>query len=568
MSVVIVHPRDGVFLGEAMGLGFWSKLDPVGQDAAPTFTSVTEAERFMRSWEGGRPEGVVFRAVETDRNGTHASLEACVKAGLPAWDPNAKSLSSIEDETSARGMLAKAQLMDDRLDGHATFMHAAARAAQILENPDRHISLADGKYRMAVDRNVDGKPMMAQVNRKGEPWRYLMDGEPHLVVANEAEKALRLKKALLELGSYSDFSRHVASLQSTGDKASATQLEALGDLIGEQLKPIASDVDRVSTLRGSDLLHVAIPGQNYRVAQGSEGGLFVVHDDGRKESHVGDNLLLAAGYALETAQNAVVEIGGGYLARVAGASRQNAPASPSLESADHVDRQEAWPTPRGEGSINSSRSMKMADTATAEKTESKKKPLLAERIAALSPADARAEFTKAVDDALKVPAKGGQMMRDGVPQFYPSFQVQVAKAELEAHGKAGAELPEKASKNVASVLKTFEGAVKQPEFTPLTADKKPERTGTEHSGKKGIAHLAETFGDATRAGSTSLKFRAVHLDPAKMKAIIAKMPDDKVKGELETFRRAQNDSITRTRANMAAKEAAKSRNKEAAGVER
>lgn len=210
----------------------------------------------------------------------------------------------------------------------------------------------------------------------------------------------------------------------------------------------------------------------------------------------------------------------------------------------------------------------MADTATAEKTESKKKPLLAERIAALSPADARAEFTKAVDDALKVPAKGGQMMRDGVPQFYPSFQVQVAKAELEAHGKAGAELPEKASKNVASVLKTFEGAVKQPEFTPLTADKKPERTGTEHSGKKGIAHLAETFGDATRAGSTSLKFRAVHLDPAKMKAIIAKMPDDKVKGELETFRRAQNDSITRTRANMAAKEAAKSRNKEAAGVER
>lgn len=73
-----------------MGLGFWSKLDPVGQDAAITFQSVREAKRVVRSWET-RPTGIQYKQVRADitkKDGSvYASIEACFRAGLPGWDP-------------------------------------------------------------------------------------------------------------------------------------------------------------------------------------------------------------------------------------------------------------------------------------------------------------------------------------------------------------------------------------------------------------------------------------------------------------------------------------------------
>jgi len=84
MAVVITHPEMGIYLGSAMGLGFWSKLDPVGQPSAVTFTSVSDAEDYMATWDGGRPEGVGFADVVPDE-GQYASIAACVRAGLDGW---------------------------------------------------------------------------------------------------------------------------------------------------------------------------------------------------------------------------------------------------------------------------------------------------------------------------------------------------------------------------------------------------------------------------------------------------------------------------------------------------
>jgi len=92
-ACVIVHPEMGVYLGSCLGLGFWSKLDPVGQAAAATFDSVEDAETFMGAWESGRPAGVTFTEVVPDL-GTHASPEACVAAGLDRWDPDASRIQS------------------------------------------------------------------------------------------------------------------------------------------------------------------------------------------------------------------------------------------------------------------------------------------------------------------------------------------------------------------------------------------------------------------------------------------------------------------------------------------
>jgi len=84
MAVVIYHDIDGIFLGSAMGLGFWSKIDPVGQDAAVTFPNEADAKAYMEQWTEGQPEGVKLVDVVVDDRG-YASMAACVLAGLPAW---------------------------------------------------------------------------------------------------------------------------------------------------------------------------------------------------------------------------------------------------------------------------------------------------------------------------------------------------------------------------------------------------------------------------------------------------------------------------------------------------
>jgi len=88
MRFVIYSPDLGVYLGSALGLGFWSKLDPVGQSSAVTFGSEAECEEYMQTWNAPRFLFEPWEAVPvaTD-DGTYASIESVVAAGLPGWDP-------------------------------------------------------------------------------------------------------------------------------------------------------------------------------------------------------------------------------------------------------------------------------------------------------------------------------------------------------------------------------------------------------------------------------------------------------------------------------------------------
>lgn len=94
--LVLVHPEWGIYLGSAMGFGFWSKIDPIGQDAAVTFPDAETAERVMASWDGGRPADVTLHHVVADGASAdgfgdpgvvYASVAACVAAGLEGWTP-------------------------------------------------------------------------------------------------------------------------------------------------------------------------------------------------------------------------------------------------------------------------------------------------------------------------------------------------------------------------------------------------------------------------------------------------------------------------------------------------
>jgi len=90
MRYVLFDEEWGVFLGEAFGLGFWSKLDPVGQDRAPAFESEVSIKEFIGGMvPKGRPKkwwAFPVEASGSPEDGFYASMEACIKAGVPAWD--------------------------------------------------------------------------------------------------------------------------------------------------------------------------------------------------------------------------------------------------------------------------------------------------------------------------------------------------------------------------------------------------------------------------------------------------------------------------------------------------
>ena len=74
---VIVHERDGVFVGYAMGFAFFSALDPAGQTHAVAFNSRDDAYECCRllSFE------TLYRIEPIQSNATHATIEELEAAG-------------------------------------------------------------------------------------------------------------------------------------------------------------------------------------------------------------------------------------------------------------------------------------------------------------------------------------------------------------------------------------------------------------------------------------------------------------------------------------------------------
>lgn len=88
MRFVIYSHDLGVYLGNFLGLGFWSKVDPVGQPSACTFDSEQQIREHVATWDGGSPPTWRAVPVEVDPDG-YATIAQCVAAGLPGWDPEA-----------------------------------------------------------------------------------------------------------------------------------------------------------------------------------------------------------------------------------------------------------------------------------------------------------------------------------------------------------------------------------------------------------------------------------------------------------------------------------------------
>lgn len=87
MDRFVLFQKDwGIYLGNAMGLGFWTLLDSVGQDAACTFETEEHAHAHVATWDSKPPDDYrVVKVVTKDKR--FATIEECVAAGLPAWTP-------------------------------------------------------------------------------------------------------------------------------------------------------------------------------------------------------------------------------------------------------------------------------------------------------------------------------------------------------------------------------------------------------------------------------------------------------------------------------------------------
>jgi len=77
MEIVITHPEMGIYLGNCLGLGFWTLIDPVGQPAATTFPDADAARTHISSWdENNDPNAYDFIEVAS------GSILALKAAGL------------------------------------------------------------------------------------------------------------------------------------------------------------------------------------------------------------------------------------------------------------------------------------------------------------------------------------------------------------------------------------------------------------------------------------------------------------------------------------------------------
>lgn len=82
MSVVITHPEQGIYVGSAMGLGFWSLWDAAGQTQAVTFPDESDARDYVSGWqELNDPETYGYVAVPTANPG-YATVDELREAGL------------------------------------------------------------------------------------------------------------------------------------------------------------------------------------------------------------------------------------------------------------------------------------------------------------------------------------------------------------------------------------------------------------------------------------------------------------------------------------------------------
>lgn len=66
ISIVITHPEQGIYLGNFIGLGFWSMLYAGGTTMAATFPSEEDARDHVAGWKtDNNPDAYTYALVDS-----------------------------------------------------------------------------------------------------------------------------------------------------------------------------------------------------------------------------------------------------------------------------------------------------------------------------------------------------------------------------------------------------------------------------------------------------------------------------------------------------------------------
>lgn len=80
---ILNHPEWGVFVGEFIGLGFWTQLDSVEQTEVVTFRDIETANLYMKMLHPSPCDQV--QVIEVDTDAVYATELQCVTVGAKPW---------------------------------------------------------------------------------------------------------------------------------------------------------------------------------------------------------------------------------------------------------------------------------------------------------------------------------------------------------------------------------------------------------------------------------------------------------------------------------------------------
>jgi hypothetical protein len=80
---LILNETDGIYVGNALGFCFWSKLDSVGQPAVPVFDSLADALQHVAEFhDRNDPSLYTFPTVSVEHAAEFATASQLREAGL------------------------------------------------------------------------------------------------------------------------------------------------------------------------------------------------------------------------------------------------------------------------------------------------------------------------------------------------------------------------------------------------------------------------------------------------------------------------------------------------------
>ena len=106
LVVYVIHsPKFGMFLGEDLGVQWWSESNPEGLKEAAIFSDAASANRILDMQPSGHD--CVLHRIDVHHSAQSASIEDCVAAGLPAWDPCYSSSVAPADDSGTPGAMGQ-----------------------------------------------------------------------------------------------------------------------------------------------------------------------------------------------------------------------------------------------------------------------------------------------------------------------------------------------------------------------------------------------------------------------------------------------------------------------------